>query len=71
MGRMEFEMRHAKFPPTTRYATYRTGPPEGGVKHLDCEAILQLFVREMEKAGMLMPETIKVTLEWVDQNYPV
>ena len=64
MGKMEIEMKKARFPAASRYVTYRAGPPEEGLRHLDYTAVLQIFVKEMEPYGSEIPENIKVTVEW-------
>ncbi len=48
MGKIELEMKHSRFPATTRYATYKTGPPEDGIKHVDFIALMQIFVKDLE-----------------------
>ncbi|MEM0050791.1 MAG: hypothetical protein QXW39_09725 [Candidatus Bathyarchaeia archaeon] len=35
MGKMELEIKHARFPLTTSYAPYVSLPPEDGIKHID------------------------------------
>lgn len=64
MGKMEIEMKKARFHAASRYVTYRAGPPEEGLRHLDYTAVLQIFVKEMEPYGSEIPENIKVTVEW-------
>ncbi|MCL5804203.1 MAG: hypothetical protein AAE986_00765 [Thermoplasmataceae archaeon] len=64
MGKMELEMKKARFPAASRYVTYRAGPPEEGLRHLDYTAVLQIFVKEMGPYGNEIPENIKVTVEW-------
>lgn len=64
MGKMELEMKKARFPAASRYVTYRAGPPEEGLRHLDYTAVLQIFVKEMWPYGNEIPENIKVTVEW-------
>ncbi|MGC8645576.1 MAG: hypothetical protein ACP5UO_04845 [Thermoplasmata archaeon] len=66
MGRLELQMIHARLPATTRYATYRTGPPEDGLRHFDVIAVLQIFVKELEKYSSALPENLRVTVEWDD-----
>ena len=64
MGKMEVEMKKARFPAASRYVTYKAEPPEDGLRHLDYTAVLQIFVNEMEPHGNEIPKNIKVTVEW-------
>ena len=64
MGKIEIVMKKARFPPASRYVTYKSGPPKDGMQHLDLAATMQIFVREMEPYGNEIPENIKVTVEW-------
>ncbi|MEM3830240.1 MAG: hypothetical protein QXP36_13660 [Conexivisphaerales archaeon] len=66
MGKMEFEMKHARFPLATRYAPYVSLPPEDGIKHIDEIATMQLVVKEIERLASRAPEKIRVTIEWDD-----
>ncbi len=64
MGKMELDMKHAKFPLTTRYAPYESSSPEEGLKHFDKIATMQLFVKEIERLAGRVPENVRVTIEW-------
>ena len=65
MSEMELEMQKARFPATTRYAPYSTTvPPEEGRKHFDVTAMLQIFVKVLEKYTGKLPENLRVTIEW-------
>ena len=66
MGKIELEMKHSRLPLTTRYATYRTGPPEHGIKHMDNMAVMQIFVKDLKNYAGKLPENLKVTIEWND-----
>ncbi|MCL5874621.1 MAG: hypothetical protein M1161_04710 [Candidatus Thermoplasmatota archaeon] len=66
MTAMEIEMCHSSFPATTRYATYKSNPPEEGFRHVDEVAVVQIFVKELEKYFNGIPGRIKVTIESED-----
>lgn len=75
MGKLELEMVRDKLRPATRYVSYYAKLPG---HHFDIAASLQVFVDEFKipgtkssligKGNKDLPEKLKVTIEWEDDE---